>query len=72
MDEAERESKQGYIANLMWMILKCASLGGSEYPSPDAIFPPIIRREEKSSEQIIADVLDFFEEGEEDNGDDAI
>lgn len=66
-DEAERESKQEYIANVLWMTLKCASMGSSEYPSFSEVFKPIFRVKEKTSEEIIADVLGFLE-GDEGNG----
>lgn len=70
-DEAERESKQAYIANVLWMTLKCASMGGSEYPSFSEVFAPIIKIREKTSEEIIADVLGFLT-GDEENGESII
>ncbi len=66
--DAEKESKVMYFANLLWLTLKCASMGSSEYPQYADLFQPCRkRRPEKTSAEIIADVLGYLE-GEEEHG----
>ncbi len=67
-DDAEKENKVMYFANLLWMTLKCASMGSSEYPQYSDLFQPCRkRRPEKTSAEIIADVLGYLE-GEDEHG----